>query len=215
MPIRSSAKRLSLTGNFSGGEEIRKISGPAVFLGIFFLLVGISWMSVIGVRCRKQMPEKEKKTGYAQIYERHYDRVTTLLSPLPVKRYMPKAYIIHFWTIVYWEFLCALLYALGGLFLLRAYSIACHFAFFALTADMALKALIASYQYFIILPLREVFQKSNIMFTYFMPDRSLTSEISFYLTGIKLAQPGALWYGLIYAVIIVFCYAAVFKLKKN
>ena len=83
--------------------------------------------------------------------------------------------------------------------------------------DMILKTLIVTYQQCILLPLKVVFQGKNILLMYFTPDAGLASKASSYLTGIRLIQPGAFYYGGAYIVfLLVFFYVCAHpEIKKQ
>jgi hypothetical protein len=190
-------------------------SKTALSLGILFFVIGAIWMAAIFIRCQKYMPQEKKKISYTQIYQKHHERLTVILSPLSVKKYMPKVYIIHFWAIAYWEFICALLYLLSGIFLLRAYPAGRHLAFYALFSDIILKNLIVTYQYYVLAPLKPVFQSTNIMFTYFTSDAGFDSQISSHLTGIKLVQSGAIFFAISYGIYLLVCFYALSRMKTR
>lgn len=185
---------------------MKKRSKTLTLFGILFLVIGLLWLAAIFIRCQGCLP---KKTTYPQVYRsavKQYQRLTARLGPLSVKQYMPKAFIIHFWMIGCWELFCSLFYILSGIFVLRLYPFGRRFVLWTLLADLLLKGLIVSYQQFILVPLQAVFQKTNVMFTYFAPNASLNSQVSSYLTGIKLVQPHALYYAAVYGfyLLIVF-----------
>jgi len=166
-------------------------------------VIGFLWLACIFVRCEGYLPKKRTPTTYSEIYHSAHKRLTIRLRPLSVSRHMPKAFILHFWTIACWELLCALAFFLSGYFLLRVDLYARYFAIYALGMDMILKILIVTYHHYVLTPLKAVFVKSNIMFTYFIPDLSPTSKISAHLTGIKLVQPEALYYAVPYIVFLL------------
>jgi len=187
-----------------------------VFFGILFLVIGILWLSAIFVRCQGYLPKKKKIT-YTQVYQssvKQYQRVTARLAPLSVKGYMPQAFIICFWAIGALEFFCAIFYLLAGIFVLRRYFFGARFVFYMLMADILLKILIVIYHQYILVPLKVIFRTSNIMFTYFIPGDDLISRIPFYLTGIKLVQPGFIYYLLFYIMYVSICFY-VFKINHQ
>ena len=116
-----------------------------------------------------------------------------------------------------WEVMCSLFYILAGISILRLYWWGDRFILSAVLMDVFLKVLIVTYQVFILSPLGAVFQKSNIMFTYFLPNEAVTSQISSYLTGIRLIQPDFLYYFLPYLVYlgVVFIFFTRSKVKQQ
>ncbi len=186
--------------------------------GILFLVVGILWLVTIFIRCEGYLPKK--KTTYAGIYHsavQRVERLTLRLSPLSVNQYMPHVFILHFWMMAAWEVMCSLFYILAGISILRLYWWGDRFILSAVLMDVFLKVLIVTYQVFILSPLGAVFQKSNIMFTYFLPNKAVTSQISSYLTGIRLIQPDFLYYLLPYLVYlgVVFIFFTRSKIKEQ
>lgn len=183
-----------------------------VFCGILFLAIGLIWLSSIYQRSVWYQASKlTAKKSYAQVYRSAAGQsqrlkqvmVTSRRQPLPVERFMPKVYIIHFWMIACLELVCSLLYILAGVGLLRRYHFACPFVFYTLLGDLLLKMLVVSYHVYILLPLQKLFNTANLIFVYFKPNTTIVSQISVYLTGLKFLQPDFLAYALTYVLYVV------------
>lgn len=179
---------------------MKEKSRVAKAYGALFLAIGILWLSAIFVRCEGFLPRKKQ---HAFSYQKIQQQLTEYLEPLSLRKHVPKILIAQFWILAHWEFACAFFYLLSGLSLLRAYPFGRRFAAYTLMADIVLKTLIVTYQQFLLLPLRSIFQETNVMVMYFTPDAGLAAKGSSYLTGIKLIQPGAFYYGFFYALFLL------------
>lgn len=184
----------------------KKPTGIVVF-GTFFLAVGLLWLgSICQCSLRYQTSPLTAKKSYAQLYRSAAGQsqrlsraiATARRQPLAVDRFMPKAYIIHFWMIACWELVLSLLYILSGAGLLRRYRFACALVLSTLLGDLFLKILVVSHHLYILQPLKPLFNAADIMFVYFQPDAAFASQIRVYLTGLKFIQPGFLAYTLVY-----------------
>lgn len=180
---------------------MNKRSKAAITLGALFLAVGILWLSAIFIRSDGHL--LWKKTAQTKEYRNTGQYLTSRLQDLPIRKFLSKAFIVLFWAITFWELACALLYLLSGISLLRSYPFGRQLAIFTIVADMILKSLIVAYQQLVILPLRNVFGEANILLAHFAPDGSFASQVSIYLTGIKLIQPNALYYAFFYAILFI------------
>lgn len=181
--------------------EMNKRSKTAITLGALFLAIGMLWLSAIFIRSDGYL--LWKKTAQTQSRNSAYQDLTGRLESLPIRKFLSEAFVVLFWVIACWELLCALLYLLSGISLIRAYPFRRQLTVLTLIADMILKSLIVAYQQLVILPLRNVFGEANILLAHFAPDGSFSSLVSVYLTGIKLIQPDALLYALFYAVLFI------------
>ncbi len=203
---------------------MKKSDGLITLFGVIFLVMGILWLSAIFVRYKVYFPKEDKKVSvvkvkntYAQIYQssvKQYKRIAVHLAPFSVKSYMPKAFIIYFWVIGALEFVCAIFYLLAGIFVLRRYFFGAYFVFYMLITDILLKVLIVIYSHYILTPLKTIFRTSNIMFTYFTRGEDFISKVPLYLTGIKLVQPGFLYYLFFYLMYVSICFY-VFRINRE
>lgn len=184
---------------------MKRKSKTAMALGGLFLSIGILWFSVIFIRCEGALSRSKEgaKTSYQKIQEQLTERILEKkIKSFSLRKHSPKIFVIQFWTIAGTEVLCALLFFVSGLALLRGYPFQRKLAAGALMVDIFLKALILTYHHYILMPLKPVFDDKNILFMYFTPDGSLTSKISLWISGVKLLQkgPSSLYYALFYAV---------------
>ncbi len=175
----------------------------AIPLGILFLAVGVVWLSAIFIRCDVHRSWKKPVQSQRSSAEVDKKAPDTTLKDLAIQEFLSKKHIALFWAIAYLEAVCALLYLLSGVSLLRGYPFRRELAMGALSADAALKVAVALYQQQVILPLKDIFKDTNVLLVHFAPDGSFASQVSVYLAGVKLIQPGWLCYAVAYAVLLL------------
>ena len=183
-----------------------------IIYGVLFLAIGLLWLSVIYIRCDGYLPRKkaQEEASHQKIQEQLTERLLEVEQmPMehkrgfPLYKYVPKMVVLQFWAIACWELVCALLFLLSGIALLRGYPVMRHYAIYTLIADIILKTLVVTYHYCLLIPLKTIFDGKNILFMYFTPDDGLLSKASSYLAGVTLIQRGVFYYGFFYALFLI------------
>lgn len=176
--------------------------------GILFLTIGFVWMIAIPLRGEGPFFKKKVRAGS---FRKIQQEMTERVKGHPVAKHIPDQYIYHFWALAGWEFVCALLYAVAGVALLRGYPWKRGLCAAVLTSDILLKLLIVSYHATVLQPLKKICQTVDILKMYLTPDGGAASVISSYLTGIRLVRPGALLYGVVYIAFLILSYGGLVR----
>jgi hypothetical protein len=187
---------------------VKTKNGVIKIYGSLFLAIGFLWLAAIYIRCEASSCEGKARTVLS--YQNLQQKLTQRLireypnaKTFPLHKYVPKMVIAQFWAIAVLELICALLVLITGIALWRGYPKKSHFVMVAITADITLKTLIVTYQRCLLLPLSKIFDEKNILMMYFAPDAAAVSKVSSYLAGIRLIQPGAVYYGTAYLIFLI------------
>jgi hypothetical protein len=180
---------------------MKKRSMAIIAFALLFCILGVLWLSVIYQR--SLLFSGEKFSPYNQLYKQSVSTYQTIRKNVAyVSAFMAKACLILFWIIGALELVCALLYFLSGWALFRMYSFARELTIFSVSLDVLLKLLLSVYNSYIALPLQYALKNQNILTSFYVPDKSVISKLSCYLTGIKLVQPQAIFYVLGYSTFV-------------
>ena len=86
---------------------MKKRSKASIWFGLFFLVVGIVWISTIYVRCDGYLPWEKPSavSGQGTLQEQE----TPDAKDLPIRELLPKRFVVLFWIIACWELAAAIL----------------------------------------------------------------------------------------------------------
>ncbi len=172
--------------------------GMANFLGVFFIALGLVWISCIAIRCQEISPVfslSKAVSGPAGPAGEISKPVIKARSPF-AKPY----HDIIFKAICLGEVFVAIFYITAGIFLLKRYVLAKFVVFFVLALDVFLKMLVILFMKFGAIPLSQLTHNPNLLELYFMPSSRLHSSFSAVFSGLQVY----LSFGLFYLVCEIF-----------
>lgn len=191
-----------------------------IFLACVFLLLGGFWLTAIYRRCTAISPHARivppvrdiiKRPARPPVEAKKKDNILIKRSRSPYAKWY---HFAAFRVIAFSEVLLALAFILAGAALLRRYRKEHLWVLGALTGDVVYKLAVLAYMHACAVPLAKLIKQKNTLITYLVPDKSIFSQASLYLSGLKLCPPeGNIFYGLVYFVFILFCFCLFFRRK--
>jgi hypothetical protein len=205
---------------------MKSASKGIVLLGLFFLILGTVWLKVIYIRAKAGLPAGHNalipQGSPAVAYrELKTDMQETLSRQSVIDRYAShrrdKTYVKLFWIIALVEVICSFLYIFAGIALLRLYHAGRLAVFLTLYFDVLFKSMVMVYMNYYALPLENVLQGQNILYSYFLPHPSWLSTFSTYVTGLGFYQPKGALFLFIYLVYLfgIFYFLTQPSIKKQ
>ncbi len=188
---------------------------PAVivkFLGIFFIVLGITWFACIAMRCDEISPGSVFPR-FASVSSGSSAKSTSPAAREPEKFRSLQAKPYHdivFWSIQMLEIYVAIFYVLAGVFLLMRYVLARAIGVLTLSLDLLLKVLVIGYMKFGAIPLSQLTHNPNLLQIYFMPSDKLHSSFSAIFSGLQLYSPMGVLYLVSELVYFGVCFYLVF-----
>jgi len=189
---------------------MKKRTVGLMIFSFIFLVVGLFWLAAIYKRCETIYPiRKPPKKVFApqvppappEVKEKDFVLIK-FLSP-HAKWY----HFVFFWSIALMEMGIALMFVLAAWAILRLYRRGWTWVYAALVGDVIYKAAVCLYLFLCAIPLARLTDNKNNMLTYYMPDRSIYSTVSSYLSGVKMYPPaGHLFAAFIYAAVLLGCF---------
>ncbi len=159
-------------------------------LAIFFIVLGIVWISCIRIRCEEISP-------WPVISKAVSISSTTVDVPQVKKVRSPHAkpyYDIVFKAICSVEVFVAIFYILAGIFLFKRYVLAKVIVIGVLTADIFFKTAVIFFMKLATIPLSQLTHNPNLLQLYFMPSTKAHNFFSAIFSGLQLYLPGGLFY---------------------
>jgi hypothetical protein len=200
-------------------------SKSIIFAGLFFLMFGVLWLTVIYNRAKAALPEEKKSIISESPVATYHEMKETLQQPSKIDRYVKKSlsakprksYITLFWIVAAVEVVCCFLYIFSGIAVLRLYPFSRFLVFLALYFDVLLKGMAMTYMNAYALPLAKALNGNNILSSYFLAQPSWSSTFSMYVTGLGFYQTNGALFLFVYLVylFIVFYFFTRPKIKEQ
>lgn len=184
------------------------------FLGIFFIVLGITWFACIAIRCEEISPGSvfpRFASGSSSVTSNAQATSPATREPEKFRSLQAKPYHdIFFWSIQMLEIYVAIFYVLAGVFLLMRYVLARAIGALTLSLDLLLKVLVIGYMKFGAIPLSQLTHNPNLLQIYFMPSDKLHSSFSAIFSGLQLYSPMGVLYLVSEMVYFGVCFYLVF-----
>lgn len=178
---------------------MKSSAGIVNFLGAFFIVLGLVWISCIAIRCHEISPIFSLSQNGSGLSGEISKPVIKVRSPF-AKPY----HDIIFKTICRVEVFVAIFYITAGIFLLKRYVLAKGVVLFVLALDVFLKTLVILFMKFGAIALSQLTHNPNLLELYFMPSARLHSSFSAVFSGLQFY----LSFGLFYLVCEIFYFGA-------
>jgi hypothetical protein len=191
----------------------KTIPRRAVILGLVFLLLGLAWAVSIYWRCTRISPKPMKVPASYTELER--DIRATVRYHVIHSPYVKPYHVICFLAVAGLELVCCFFYIFSGIAVLRWYPLVKMWVWGTLVLDVVFKLLVAAYMQFCAVPLAALTKNKNILVSYYMPDSSVWSQISLYLSGLKVFEPAGWPYIFLYLFYFQVCFTSIPKLQKT
>ncbi len=182
------------------------------FLGMFFIVLGITWFACIAIRCEEISPGSVFPR-FASVSSGPSSKAVSpaVREPERFRSLQAKPYHdIFFWSIQMLEINVAIFYVLSGVFLLMRYVLARAVGLLTLSLDLLLKILVIGYMKFGAIPLSQLTHNPNLLQIYFMPSDKLHSFFSAIFSGLQFYSSMGVLYLVSEIAYFGFCFYLVF-----
>lgn len=170
-------------------------------LGVFFMALGILWISCIQIRWDEINPKPVLSKAVTVSVVSSGPEIKKIRSP-----YAKWYHDFTFWTISYAEVFVAIFYVLTGIFLLKRYVLSVFIAKLTLGADILLKSAVLVFMKFGTIPLSQLTHNRNLLELYFHPSAKWYNIFSTYVIGLKYYLSGGAFYMAALIAYFVFCF---------